>query len=623
MAQSTQTLTYHTVPQSTGLGWRLVAWLGSWLVGVVLVLLILGWRYGAAYNGRIFEGVSVNGVVLDGLTPAQATTLLTERLPNAENEQVILRVGSERWVATTSDLGIHLDAPATAAAAFQVGREGSGTGQWLERFALWRGRADPGRVQPLYTRDPVAVESLVARIANEVARDPQDATLTIQGLSVSARTALPGRQLDVVASQERLVQALATNQTTVELVVTERAPHIIGAEEAAAKAEALLSTPLVFFLEQPEYRATANGYEPTTARRQWMVDRARLAEMLLVFSEPLESGQYTLDVKLKPEGLRAEVERLAADVQRPAREARFDFDPATGTLTPLVVSQEGLALNVEDSMQAIEQALAEGQHEVALAVTTIAPQVATTDASKMNITGLAVTGFSNYTGSPTEREVNLSVAATQYQGIVIPPGGIFSFNDNLGWVVDANGYEEGYIISGNKTEVDVGGGVCQVSTTVFRAAFNAGFEIVERNPHAYRVPYYENGSPVGWDATIFSPVVDFKFRNDTPNYYVMEVNNNRSANTLEINLYGPPTNRDVQLGAKTVETVPHGPPIYTDDPTLPTGVVKQVDWEHDGATVVIYRVVRDATTGAELRRDEFWSKYRPWVARYQVGTAGQ
>ncbi len=617
MAHSAPTLRYQPASRSRR-GGSVFAWLLSWLLGLLLLAGVVGWRYDAAYQNRIFEGVSVNGVALGGLTPAQAAALLSSRLPAMEEERLLLQGAGQSWVATTSDLGIRLDAATTAQEAYRLGRMGSGVELWLERFALWRGTSGTGVGQPLYARDGVAVEALLTRIANEVAQDPQDSLLQVQGLSVSAIPARPGRQLDVDASRERLVQALAAGERSVELVVTERSPHVIGAEVAAPKAQALIAWPLVLFMEQPEVRTEGGSVVPTTERRQWMVDRVRLAEMLFLFSEPTESGQYAWNVRLKPEALRAEVEQIAAAVAREPRDARFDYDPNTGQVTPLVVSQEGLRLDVDATMASIEQALSEGQHEVSLSVTTLPPRIATSDAAKLNITGLAVQGFSDYSGSAYERIVNVGVAASMFQGVVIPPGSEFSFNEYLGWVVDATGYEEGYIIAGNRTEVDVGGGVCQVSTTIFRAAVEAGFEIVERHPHAYRVPYYENGSPLGYDATVFSPWVDLKFRNNTDNFYLMEVENNPDNTTLAINLYGPPTGRSVEVLSTVVEEMPNGPPIYETDPALPAGTVKQVDWEHPGATIKLERIVRDLS-GNELGRDTFWSNYAPWQARFLVG----
>jgi vancomycin resistance protein YoaR len=201
--------------------------------------------------------------------------------------------------------------------------------------------------------------------------------------------------------------------------------------------------------------------------------------------------------------------------------------------------------------------------------------------------------------------------------VVIPPGGTFSFNRYLIDVVEANGYEDAYVIFGNRTVLGPGGGVCQVSSTMFRAAFYGGFPIVERWAHAYRVGYYE--PPVGMDATVFAPDVDLKFKNDTGAYLLVEPIIDEKNTTLTFNLYGTKPNREVKLVGPEVSNVkPHGPDIYNDDPSLPKGVVKQVDFSVDGEDVTVYREIY---IGGQLStRDKFFSRYAPWQAIFQRGT---
>jgi vancomycin resistance protein YoaR len=239
------------------------------------------------------------------------------------------------------------------------------------------------------------------------------------------------------------------------------------------------------------------------------------------------------------------------------------------------------------------------------------------DAPKFGIKELVAQGVSNFKGSAPGRILNIQTATAQFEGIVIPPGRTFSFDQNLGDVVEANGYDDAYVIFADRTILGPGGGVCQVSTTVFRAAFWGGYPIVERWAHAYRVGYYE--PPVGLDATVFSPVVDFKFKNDGDTYLLIQTQVDLKTTTLTFNLYGTKPNRTVEMEDPVVENVvPHGPAVYTDDPSLKKGVVKQVDTAHDGEDVTIYR--RILVNGQLVKRDRFFSRYQPWVARYQVGT---
>ncbi|HZQ29900.1 MAG TPA: VanW family protein, partial [Patescibacteria group bacterium] len=170
-----------------------------------------------------------------------------------------------------------------------------------------------------------------------------------------------------------------------------------------------------------------------------------------------------------------------------------------------------------------------------------------------------------------------------------------------------------------KTVLGDGGGVCQVSTTFFRALLNAGLPIVERHPHSYRVGYYEQDSPPGLDATIYYPSVDLKFRNDTGNYILIQTVVDYDNLRLTFNLYGTKDGREVSISNSVITNqTPAPPPLYQDDPTLPKGVIKQVDFEAAGADVYFTREVRK--NGRVVLADKFVSNYQPWQAVFLRGT---
>lgn len=171
-------------------------------------------------------------------------------------------------------------------------------------------------------------------------------------------------------------------------------------------------------------------------------------------------------------------------------------------------------------------------------ITTVQPAVDSSRIADMSIRELVASATTYFQGSSAERVHNIDVAAAKFEGIVIPPGGIFSFNDTVGDVSAANGFEDSLVIWGDQTVVGIGGGVCQVSTTVFRAAYNAGFSIVERYNHGYIVDWY--GEP-GLDATIYTPTVDFRFRNDNDHYQPWRA----------VYLVGPGTEVPQQVAANT------------------------------------------------------------------------
>ena len=170
-----------------------------------------------------------------------------------------------------------------------------------------------------------------------------------------------------------------------------------------------------------------------------------------------------------------------------------------------------------------------------------------------------------------------------------------------------------------RVERGAGGGVCQVSTTLFRAAFWSGLPIVERWAHAYRVSYYEQGNkPLGLEATIFTPNVDLKFKNDTGKPILIQTTINPANSSLTVRLYGTKPAREVSLDGPTISNrQPPGPPVYQDDPTLPAGQQKQVEWPREGMDIKYSRVIKQG--GQVVSRDNFVSEYIPTQATFKVG----
>ncbi|PKN89925.1 MAG: vancomycin resistance protein, partial [Chloroflexi bacterium HGW-Chloroflexi-7] len=278
----------------------------------------------------------------------------------------------------------------------------------------------------------------------------------------------------------------------------------------------------------------------------------------------------------------------------------------------------------------INQALQNGQHTVPLSFTFTNPPV--TDqmtGAELGITELVTQYSTFFAGSSTDRVQNIKTASERFHGLLVPPGGTLSMSDMLGDISLDNGYAEALIILGDQTIKGVGGGVCQVSTTLFRTALYAGFQIVERHPHAYRVGYYEqinsSGSHdtdlAGLDATVFVPLVDFKFKNDTPYWLLMETYISTSNHSLTWKFYSTKDGREVSVNSSGTSNIVEPPePVYRENPELPQGTKKQVDWEVEGADVTVTRTV--TRNGEVLYNDSFFTRYEPWgdVWEYGPGT---
>lgn len=249
----------------------------------------------------------------------------------------------------------------------------------------------------------------------------------------------------------------------------------------------------------------------------------------------------------------------------------------------------------------------------------ITPNITTEKVNKLGIKELIGTGNSLFFHSIPGRIFNINLASQRLSGILVAPGDTFSFDQALGDISAFSGYKQAYVIQNGRTVLGDGGGVCQVSTTLFRAILDAGLPITERHAHAYRVGYYEENSPPGIDATVFSPTVDLKFKNDSGNYILIQSQVDLDNLSLTFNLYGSKDGRQVSMTTPIVSNVTAPPPdLYQDDPTLPTGTINQTDFAAWGANVSFTRTVTQ--NGKQVIFDKFISNYQPWQAVYQKGT---
>jgi len=555
------------------------------------------------YANRIYPGVRVWGVDVGGIRPGEAATLLERRL-GLDVPLVTLRGPGRSWGVRPADLGLRLDPWATLVPAYALGRGDAWMDDLLAHLRLLvRSETFP----PVVVYDERVARLYLEALAEQVDLPSSEATLSLDGLTPVANPARPGRYLDVEATLAVLAPALARlAPAEVELVIRPLPPPVADAEPARAEAATLLSGPLTLVLAHP--REGDPG--------PWVLSPEQLAAMLVVRAEDGE-----LHAALNEVPLWAYLEGIAPLLVIEPVDARFHFNDVTGQLEPLSPSQDGRALDVGASVVRTVQELAAGNRYVPLVVHFPPPRYPdTATAEELGIVNLVAEGDSYFIGSPSGRDHNIRLAATKFDSIVIAPGEIFSFNHYLGEVTAEAGYDESYITAGEQLAIEVGGGVCQVSTTVFRAAFWGGYPIAERWYHQHRIGYYElRGAGVGMDATVYSPQVDFKFVNDRPYPLLIETEIEDAAHRLVFRFYSTGDGRRVEKEGPAVsdETEP-GPPIYQLDETLEPGTVIQWQSAVNGQTATIGRRVYDAA-GNLLYNDTFVSRYAPRRAAYHYG----
>lgn len=333
--------------------------------------------------------------------------------------------------------------------------------------------------------------------------------------------------------------------------------------------------------------------------------------------------QVTPQFHYSLEKLEVVVASMSGVIDQPSQEALFEFKD--GRVVSFRTSQVGRRLDAEETKRLLVLAFSqfppsEAVINLNLPVKEAKPKVSTEQSNDLGIREALGEGESFFFDSIPSRIHNIGLASSRLHGVVVPPGEIFSFAQTIGEVTSQTGYQQAYVIKEKKTILEDGGGVCQVSTTLFRAALNTGLSIVERQPHYYRVGFYEQGGyPPGLDATVYPPSPDFKFKNDTPAYLLIQTDFDKAKRRLSFTFYGTSDGRQVEVTKPVFHSrTPPPEPTYIDDPTLPTGVVKQTDQAHPGAKVSFKRKVW--TAGGELKEErEFWSDYVAWPAVYLRG----
>lgn len=584
---------------------------GTALFFILLVGTAIG--FDLYHAGRVYPGISMAGVDLSGLTQKEAVDRLAQSLAYPVTGHIVFKLGEKVWAARPAELGLFFDAQTSAGVALGAGRQGNPVKRLADQYSAWHSGVD---LSPLLLYDQRAAYRYLSGIAAQVDTPTVEASLSIHGTDVVVQPGQVGSSVDIAATLAPLeAQLRSMKDGLVPVVMSETPPVILDASAQAEIARKILSAPLTLSIPG----ATKDDKGP------WTFDQKALADMLTI--ERIQDGQsMRYEVGLKTDELRTFLQGIAPDLSRQPANARFTFNDDTRKLDLIKSAVIGRQLNVESSIQAINQKIITGEHNIPLAFDINQPAVGDdATAEKLGITELTSVQNSYFYGSSASRIHNIQTAAAQFHGLLVPPGATFSMADALGDVSLDNGYAEALIILGNRTIQGVGGGVCQVSTTLFRTAFFGGYPIVERHPHAYRVSYYEltrsgnvDQDLAGLDATVFVPVVDFKFTNDTPNWLLMETYVKPEARVLTWKFYSTSDGRTVDwntTGPANVEEPPD--PLYQENDDLAQGQIRQVDWAAAGADVTVNRTVyRD---GQVYLQDTFATHYMPWRAVYEYG----
>lgn len=569
-----------------------------------LVAIFLFWLF---YT-RLFPGIYIANTHIGALTIPQAKDKISQTIQERLNQPLSFIYQNQQFQIDLSTLKPNLNLDQTLDLAFDYGHT---------RFYY----------QPIYLNlNPSFNNQLQAsfsQIEKTINQSPVEAQLKIDATEITVSPSQDGLALDETELTKRLINFLNTGQTPSEILPTKKTYPKLSYSSALS-------------IKQLLDQVKKNPIKLTFQNQTWTLDLDTLTNLIdltnsqsslaktTLFQTPIDLqsaaiGQHSLSdqhLYLNDQQLTTYLNNISKDINRDVKEPLFQFDGKRVTeFQPPVIGQH---LNIQQTKSNLTQALTSGNiNSIQLAVDLTTPKNKLTN--DLGIKELIGQGVSNFAHSIPNRIYNVGLAASRINGVLVPPGETFSFVNTIGDISAASGYRQAYVIRSGRTVLDDGGGVCQVSTTLFRAALNAGVPIPERTAHAYRVEYYEQGFPPGLDATVFVPGVDLKFKNDTPAHILIQTR--VQGLTLYVDFYGTSDGRISTLSKSIVTNqTPPLPELRQDDPTLPKGTVKQVDFPASGADVRFSRTVtRDGQT---LINETFRSNFRPWQAVYLVGIGG-
>lgn len=429
-----------------------------------------------------------------------------------------------------------------------------------------------------------------------------------------------GLSLDEDTLKAQLFNYLATGQISNQLPVKQIPPSLTYSEASKIKdrLEQIKIKPLNLTFKNQSYTLDLNTILGMIDTTQSSLASGIVLGTKVSLEEINFNNQTLTDSKLSLDQtkLRNFLQTLSYQINQEVKEPVFNYDGKK--VIDFQPPTEGRELDLEKSAQAINQnLLTDNLTSIPLVVQTTQPKNQLVN--QLGIKELLGEGVSHFRGSSSDRIFNLELAASRVNGTLVPPGQTFSFDNSVGDISAASGYHQGYIIKSGQTVLDDGGGVCQDPTTLFRAVLNAGLPVVKRTAHVYRVYYYEEGFPPGLDATIYSPSVDFQFKNDTPNYILVETSWDNSTDTLYYDLYGTSDGRVATVSTPVIlSSTPAPPDIHQPDPTKPKGATTQIDFASGGASVVFSRTV--TRNGETIIYDTYHSNYVPQANVFLEGT---
>ena len=552
-----------------------------------MVAVLLGLAF-AGSPQELAKGTEVAGVDVGGLTQQDAVELLSGRFAEVVAVPVALVADEERFSFAANQLGVEPDWRGAVAAA---AREGDGFGP-IRGFRRIQTRFFGAEIYPRIAVSDSALEFALDNIETATNRPARSAALARRGLRFEIVPDRSGRQLERDGAASLVVRALGSlerSSTATALPVAVAMPEVTAKvlAPAARRARRAVSAPV-----------TLRG-----ETRSWRLSRTRIAKLLALprdGKKGLAIGGAAADAYFRALGER---------VGNPPADATFSV---SGDTIGVIPSRNGTALDVDRTATALLRAATSRANRIAaVSIVRAVPERTTKEALAMGI-DTRMASYKTYNSGTFDRITNLRLGVTLLDGTLVPPGGTFSLNEAIGERTEERGFRSAPVIIGTRYEEEVGGGTSQVATTVFNAAWEAGLNITERNPHSLYISRYQ----LGRDATVYWPSLDLKFENDTGSWVL--VKGFPESDGVTVSIYGGEQRR-VESSEGSMTVTGSAPERRVKDKTLPVG---ETVVEEEGSSPSRTTVTRTVySSEGDVIHDETWNtSYKGETRVIRVGT---
>lgn len=512
------------------------------IVSAVSIFLIL---FDLNFSGKIYPGIAIAGQNTSDIAPKAAQQLIENRIASWENKKIRIEYSdpadlssSKKWEVVPETMGYMPSASKTTLAAYNYGRVGNPLQVIKQKISIITKTKD---LPVYYDLSESKFSDYFSANLSFLEKSSKDASLEFVDGKVAEIPAQNGYKINEISLKEKMSSAIAalSGDKPLLLEITPVSPDITDEKtrEAESQAKNLLASKLSLRFED----------------KVWELDNETVRSSI-----DFEKENNILNVKIDPNPILDYLEKIQLEINREPSNAIFG--EKDGNIVIESGGETGAVLGLDSSAKKIsEEMLAASKTdnkniEVKLVIEEKDPDIGKKKLDALGINALIGQGTSNFAGSPKNRRYNIGVGAAKFNNIIIPKDKEFSFVETLGEVTTKAGYLPELVIKGDRTIPELGGGLCQVSTTAFRAAIYAGLPILERKPHAYPVAYY---NPQGMDSTIYPPHPDLKFKNDTGGDIFVQTKIDK--NELIFNFFGIKQSRVIKIiGPNTYDRQANG-----------------------------------------------------------------